>query len=46
MDGEEDKIIMPKKNNKINDDGPISKKILKKQKKNLNKTLQANNARE
>ena len=41
MDGDDDRIVVSKKNNKINDDGPVSKKVLKQQRKNLNKTLQA-----
>ena len=45
MNVDEDRLVFSKKNNKIDDEGPVSKKVLKKQKKNLNKTVQAINAK-
>ena len=45
MNVDDERLVFSKKNNKIDDDGPVSKKVLKKQKKNLNKTVQAINAK-
>lgn len=43
---DEESIVICRKNKDKDDEGPISKKVLKKQKKNLNKTLQASSHKE
>ena len=46
MNDEPVNYVQSKKKNAIDDNGPVSKKVLKAQKKNLNRTLQANARKE